>query len=64
MKRLAENSGADLINIFNYTEFSMPTEYFRETTSLQRYFLSEAVAQYEKENQKRSSKILNALFGK
>lgn len=64
MRKFAENNGADLINIFKYTGFKSPVQYFEETSSLEREFLAEAVSQFEKENQKRSTKILNAIFGK
>lgn len=64
MKQFAQKKGADLVNIFKYTGFKTPVQYFSETSQLERVFLAEAVKQFEKENQKRSSKILNAIFGK
>ena len=49
MKRFARKNGANLIHIFKYTSFKTPTEYFSETTELDRVFLAEAVEQYEKQ---------------
>ena len=49
MKKLARKKGANLIHIFKYTGFKTPTEYFEETSELDRIFLTEAVKQYEKE---------------
>jgi len=49
VKELAREQGASLINIFKYTNFSTPTEYFDKTTGLDREFLMEAVKQYEQE---------------
>ena len=63
MKSFARENGADFIRINQHTSFSTPTEYYKETTNLDRVFLGEAVKQFEEEETKRSTKILNALFG-
>jgi predicted TIM-barrel enzyme len=62
VKKYAQENGADFIRINQYTGFSTPTEYYRETTSLERTFLAESVKQFEEEESERNSKILSALF--
>lgn len=61
MKQFASKNGADLIRIIKHTSYSTPTEYFQNTTSLEREFLVEAVKQYEQENMERESEKLKAL---
>lgn len=49
--------------MLRYTGFKTPTEYFRETTFLDREFLADAVKEYEREEEERWAKRFKALAG-
>jgi hypothetical protein len=52
-----------MIRVLRYTGFQTPTEYFRETTFLDREFFARAVKEYEREEEERWAKRLKALRG-